>query len=803
MRTRLEAAIGRFARIIVRHAYAALGAVALLLALGATQLPNIELRVSTDEFLRETDPARVSYMKFLERFGRDDIIVIAIEPREVFNFEFLEKLRKLHREIEDTLPHLREVQSLINARETRAEGDTLVVGEFLQEWPETEAELASLRARALKNPFYESLLLSQSAQFTTVSVTLEPFADRIDEEAALEGFDDTPADADTQPERITGLLELEIVAKLNEILERYEGPDFRIYAGGSPVMNAAMSGAIIRDISLFMLLSITVIAIALAIVFRRTLGVIVPLTISIGSLFGTAALMGTFHIPAMPISQIVPSFLLSVGVGGTVHLLVIFQQQLANGVSREDAIAQAFEHSGLPIIMTSLTTAGGLISFLTAELLPIAVFGVVAPLGILVTLIMTLVMTPALIAVLPLRFDRYNQTRVPATRQSLAAVGDFATRNPGIVLGGSFLLLLISVTGMLRLQVSFNPVAWFPEDMPAVIAIDKLDSEFGGTLALELLIDSGVADGLKEPEILQRIDRARHTLEGLQVDGVVVGKSLSLVDIVKETHQALHGADASAYTIPNNRELLAQELFLFETSGSDDLETFVDSEFRISRFTLRIPNADGAQYAAIGDEANRVLDEVLEGHATTTQTGLALMMGRSFVATVETLIRSYGVALAIITPLMMLVLGSARLGLIAMIPNLFPIVLTLGLMGWLGIPMEMFTLLLGSIALGLAVDDTIHFMHGFRRNYSQKPDVAAAVRDTLRTTGQALLFTTIVLSCGFSLYMLSDLINLTNFGGLTTFAIITAFAADVLLAPALMKVMTRFSSIRSDVQSAT
>ena len=158
--------------------------------------------------------------------------------------------------------------------------------------------------------------------------------------------------------------------------------------------------------------------------------------------------------------------------------------------------------------------------------------------------------------------------------------------------------------------------------------------------------------------------------------------------------------------------------------------------------------------------------------------------------------RSYGIALAVITPLMMLLLGSVRLGLIAMIPNLFPIVLTLGLMGWTDQPLEMFSLLIGSVALGLAVDDTIHFMHGYRRTFLATGSIETAVRETLQTTGQALLFTSVVLTFGFLVYLASDLNNLTRFGVFTAFSVTMAFLADVLLAPALMKVTTRWSSLR-------
>jgi len=223
----------------------------------------------------------------------------------------------------------------------------------------------------------------------------------------------------------------------------------------------------------------------------------------------------------------------------------------------------------------------------------------------------------------------------------------------------------------------------------------------------------------------------------------------------------------------------------------------------VGRFSIRTPMVDGSHYPPFGDEVARIFSKELDGLAQARLTGLMVVMGRSFAASIETMFRSYAIALLVITPLMMLLLGSARLGLIAMIPNLFPIVLTLGLMGWLGIPLEMFSLLIGSVALGLAVDDTIHFMHGFRRGYAASGNVEIAVRETLQTTGQALLFTSIVLTMGFLIYVLSDLSNLSRFGMLTAFSIVIAFLADVLLAPALMKICARFSSLGMTVQSVS
>ncbi len=805
VRSRIESQLEQLGHFVYRRAHAVIALVLIVIALGATRIPQIELRTSTDEFLRHDDPVRVDYDAFLERFGRDDLILIAIEPPEIFDLGFLERLRAFHALLEAEVPHVREVRSLINARETRGEGDELIVGELLEDWPETAAHLAAIRARVLANPLYLDLLIDREARFTTVTVELEAFSDFYDSDDALAGFDsdleetEVPASGTSEDQKLDGAQEAAAVRALNEIVARFEAPDFRIHAGGAPVLNTALMKSLVSNMVVFTTLSTLLVSLFLVVVFRRALGVIVPMAVALLSLLATLGTMGTFGIPAMPISEIVPSFLLSIGVGSSVHLIAIYLQQQAGGATREDAIAAALGHSGLPIIMTGLTTAGGIASFAAASMVPIAVFGLVAPIGILLTLVLTLLLCPALLAVLPQRAHATPSAilREPVSIRLLTWLGAFATRRAGWILAIATALVILSIVGMLRLRVSFDSLEWFPDDLPAKVAARTLDRHFDGSMGLELQIDSYRPDGLRDPAILTRIDRARHTLSGLQVGDVVAGKSVSIVDIVKEIHQALNEGRVEARVIPDDSALVAQELVLFENSGSDDLQDVVDTEFRIGRFTMRVPMVDGSHYPAFGDEVERIVNEKLGGRATASLTGMMVLMGRSFTASIETLFRSYAIALVVITPLMMLLLGSLRLGLIAMVPNLFPIVSTLGLMGWLGLPLEMFSLLIGSIALGLAVDDTIHFMHGFRRGFARSGSVEVAVRETLRTTGQALLFTSIVLSTGFLIYVLSDLGNLQRFGLLTAFSIVSAFAADILLAPALMKVMARFSSLRT------
>jgi predicted RND superfamily exporter protein len=265
--------------------------------------------------------------------------------------------------------------------------------------------------------------------------------------------------------------------------------------------------------------------------------------------------------------------------------------------------------------------------------------------------------------------------------------------------------------------------------------------------------------------------------------------------VVKEIHQALNENRSDFYAIPDDRLLVAQELLLFENSGSDDLEDVVDSRFQVARFTLKLPFIDAIHYAEFIDVLQAGYSRILPDSYQVTTTGIMSILGRTIKAVIYSMAKTYVLAFLIITPLMVLLIGNVRIGLLAMIPNLAPILVTVGLMGWFGLPLDAFTLLIGSIAIGLAVDDTIHFMHNFRRYYGRSGDVRIAVRETLTSTGQALLFTSLVLSTGFLVYTFASMNILFLFGTLTAFTIVMAFLADVLLAPALMALVMRPRSL--------
>jgi predicted RND superfamily exporter protein len=494
--------------------------------------------------------------------------------------------------------------------------------------------------------------------------------------------------------------------------------------------------------------------------------------------------------------QILPTFLLAVGIGYAVHLLVAFFRYFNTSGATEESLAHALGHSGLPIAMTALTTIVGLVSFAAAELAPVAAFGVFGPIGVAMALAYSLALLPALIAVTPLRPDptRSRTANPGVSDRVLVAAGALAGRHPWKVTVLTVLLVAISFAGASRVQFSQDVLLWFPPTHDLRLSTEFLDAQFAAASKLVIAIDTKREDGLYDPEILRRMDDLNRRMEQYTRDGMIVGKTLSLVDVVKEIHQALNENAPDFYAIPEDRRLVAQELLLFENSGSDNLEDFVDAEFRRASFTIRRPWVDpienGAFVESLESESQRIMGEEVEVQVT----GMGALTARSMTAVIQSMTRSYVIAFLLITPLMVLTIGSLRAGLVSMVPNLMPVLVTLGLMGALDIPIDTATLMVGCIALGLAVDDTIHFIHTFQRHHRMSGDAALAIRRTLETTGRALLFTSIVLSLGFFVFMLGELRSVFAFGLLAGTAISVAFVADIVVTPALLVLVSSFGT---------
>ncbi|MDE0698698.1 MAG: efflux RND transporter permease subunit, partial [Boseongicola sp.] len=498
-----------------------------------------------------------------------------------------------------------------------------------------------------------------------------------------------------------------------------------------------------------------------------------------------------------------PSFLLAVGVGAAVHLLAIHFRNIRAGLDRERAIVAAVGHAGLPVLLTSLTTAAGLGSFAVADVAPIADLGRYSAIGILIALVYTLVLLPAGLAMIP---SRAMQTVASAGRASaltdrvLAAFARFGVRNAVPIVCAFLVVATVAFGFAAQLRFSHDVLSWLPEDWPVHRATRAIDRDLGGSVSLEVVLDTGNENGLHDRGTLLRLDALKRDIETESSGPTKVGAVLSVADLLKEIHQALNENRTEFHRIPENPALIPQEFLLFENSGSDDLEDLVDFQFSRARFSMRVPWQDTLNYPPFIRDVEERFANAFGSSADVTVTGIMSLLSRTLENTIRSAARSYLIAGVVITLMMIALIGRVGTGLISMLPNFTPILLTLALMQVAGIPLNLFTMLVGSIAIGLAVDDTVHFMHHFHRHLERTGSVEHAVHETLQTSGRAMLLTSAVLTAGFFIFCLADMRNLVDFGFLTGITIVTALAADFVLAPALMAL--RYRSLRRPEASA-
>lgn len=794
LRARIERGFNRWGGFCYDHPWWIIGLSAAVIAFFSSFLSNIEVDTSTEGYLRASDPARMAYDEFQREFGRDERILMLIEsPGDIVNDSFLRRLQTLHRDLEQ-IPQVDKVDSLINARRTTGSGDELIVRDLLEEWPRTEADFARLRGEIKANPVYQKQLVNTDLTRTVIVLTPDTYsaignaaADAADDLSA--GFSDAPA---PKAEFITDEETYAIIAAMQAAAQAHASPDFKIGLAGSPYMMHQMTFILGRDMFLFSGVGILLISVLLLLIYKRWVMVAMPIAIAALALYFTIALMAFLRIPVTTSVQILPSLLLAVGVSNVVHVFTVFFQGVDRGLDKRAAIVYALGHSGLPIVMTSLTTAGGLLSFITADIKPVADIGIISPIGIMNTLGFSLVLLPALIAVIPMRDKGLRDEASAPMQRFLRGCADISTTYPRRMVLAWAAMLGVSLAFAAGIRPSHFPLHWFPPGHELRDMTEILDREFGGGSYMEIVIDTGKENGLHEPALLQAADQAIQFANGLHVNDIALGKTISLLDINKELHQALNGNDPAYYRIPDDRDLIAQELLLFENSGSDDLKDFVDTQFSKMRITVKMPFVDGTRYPGYLNELEPGIARIIGDQASISFTGIINLLSRTVKVLISDTIVSYAIAFIVITPMMMFLVGSLRIGLISMIPNLAPVIVTLALMAILDIPLDAFTLLVGSITLGLAVDDTIHFMHNFKRYYAEGYSAQEAVRETLRTTGKAMLITSVVLTVGFLVNLFATMSNLQNFGLLTGFCIIVAFFADVLLAPALMTLVVQW-----------
>ncbi len=446
--------------------------------------------------------------------------------------------------------------------------------------------------------------------------------------------------------------------------------------------------------------------------------------------------------------------------------------------------------------MTSLTTVFGLLSLLTADLTIIRQFGLVSAAGIAFAFIITIFLLPILLGIIPAPKKKYQeQFRAGFFARLLGWLGTWRAGKSIAIIAVVTILVIPAVFLLAQLNIGTNSLDYFKKDDAMRRQVEWIDAEIGGTASLEFFVDADDEDALKNPSLLQKMEQFESYLKG--IDGIT--GAYSAADLVKSLNRGFHEGNENMYKIPQTPDEIAQQLFLVE--GSNDVAELLSDDYSKARIMTRVEMNKSQQVAHQMPEIKAKMNEIFNGSETVTPTGIVYLMNRTEHYLLTTSIKSFLLAFLVITLAIMVMLRSITLGLLAMIPNLLPILFTMALMPVLGISLDVGTTMIAAIALGLVVDDTIHFLSRLKTERSQIASIKDAIEVTMKSVGRPIVFTSVVLGSGFLILVLASFSPLVNFGLLAGIVIFLALFFDLMVVPAIMGfVGMKTKKIRQDEQ---
>ncbi|GGX41936.1 efflux RND transporter permease subunit [Saccharospirillum salsuginis] len=792
----VHAFLDRYTAGVMRYPKTVLVLLLVVVAALATQLRTIELDTDLENFIDESTPARQAYNRVKDQYGRNDVVVVGVSAEDVLADATLRRLATLHERIEQDVPWVNRVNSLIDAPYQQGTEDGLLVDDLIPR-PVGTLSRAEIESRIASTPTLEGLVINESRTFTTLVIEpytydFDPDAQSNDESAFDDAFGDdftasgagnstpSPSEAEFLPVEKT----YELINELERTLTEFD--DLDPVVAGMPVINQQLEHTMQSEMSSFIRLTIVLIVVVLVLFFRRVSAVVAPMSAVVLAILATFGILALTGRPIQMPLIMVPSFLLAITVGDAVHLLTHFFSHFNRGEAKVSAMQAAIRLTAIPMLLTSLTTAAGLLSLATGDIIPITLLGVFAALGVILAFLLTVSLIPALMAVWPVK-PRADRSDTPKGERLMQGIANLAWRF-GPVMSLVWLgVVAVAIALLLQLRFSHNPMNWMPADLPIRQATDTIDDRMSGTINMDVIIDTGTENGIKNPDLLQRLDAELTDLQNTTPGGVTIGHVNSILDIIKGTHQALNEGDPAFYAIPDNPRLLAEELLLFENSGADELSRLVDPSYSETRVTLIMPWADVLAYQDFIEITERRLTEALAPEAEITIAGVLPLLSATLDEVVSTTAWSYGIAALAITLMMMVLLRSPGLGAVAMLPNLAPILVVMGLMYVMSIPLDLFTMLVATIAIGITVDNTVHFTHHFREAFAEHGDARAAIDTAFHHAGRALLTTSIVLTTGFYVFLFSQVHSIFNFGFLSGTAFLLAMVSNFTLTPVLLR----------------
>ncbi len=721
---------------------------------------------TTERYFVEGDPNLLAFEELLELFGDNEYLVVGVTAREqdqdVFEPETLALVAKLTEFLENH-EYVTQVRSITRYQYTHADDNSLstddLVGDLddLAEQPERFNEIREIMAG------------EQLALGTLIT----------------EDFQDTRIAARVEYKRDTAEHKTELVRELYAFVEEQGLNDlgYRIRYSGQPLINASFEIYTRADSQLLNPLMALFMLITLSVSFRSFSGTVFPWLVIGGGVVYVIGIQSVLGFPHSPVdSALVPTMII-VGIGVSVHVLVEFYHRRNDGVEPQQAAKESIRRLWKPAFFTAVTTSAGFSALAITKIVPVREFAVLGAIGPLLLFVLAMTVLPALLS-----FSKGFSAKTAAAVEGglvsrfTAAIPKFTYRYKNPLLWIGALLLLFALFTVPKIKVDSNFLYYFKEQNPARVDMVYFDETYQGVVNFEAIIDSGSEDGVKDPDFLRRVDDFERFLESRDALGTIN----SLGDYLKKINQSLNGDDPDFYQLPNSKEMTAQMLFLYENSGpEEDLTDIKDFDNRYVRLTVPVVNMRASDMSIELETIYSALDTEFSDLSTVLTGGMVLFNAQDRY-TSEGMFKSFGIALLVIGGCFIVLFRSFKYGILVIIPSIVPILLTGGIVGLLGIYLDMGTMIVGAMTMGIAVDDAIHVMSRYLSAKKSGATTYDAVHRAMTESGRAVVFTSLVLVLGFSVLGFGNFVPIIFVGIFGACIMLLALIGDLIFLPAIL-----------------
>lgn len=765
----------KFLTFGVNHRGIAIAIIAAITIFCGFGLDKLRIDTSFDSLISDNDPTKQVYERVKEEFGSDNTTIVYARSSELWTQDRLAALEDMHFALED-LPFVQRVDSLFNVRSIRDRDGMIDSSTVLDGVPFDDAEMQTARDNALYSPLVVGNFISADGIVTAINVTIVKDPDN-------PNFDHYAYGA------------------IDEAIAPYADQFEEIFQVGPPRVNADTETGLISDLSLLAPLSLGVLTVTIVLFLRSGLALVFPVITSAISLVWGFGLMGYFGIPINILSAMLPSLVIVIGSTEDTHMLSTYLNGIHSGDKqgtgaqrRRYAVLFLIRHLGLPLVLTAVTTTLGFAANSFAEMGLMRNFAYAASIAIAANGVITLMLVPSLLSLFgPLRSNLHNKSPKqevsdPEEEGYRGLIGAIlklcyaAARHPRYVIGGTVVFTVFFGIFAFQTKVSNDPIAFFKPKHPLVQDVNTLAETLSGMEIFYINLSSTKRDAFRNPENLRRLAQIKDYI----VQDGRFDTALSIADHLSLVNREFHGGDSEMMVVPDTIALVDQYLLFFQRA---DLENYISHDFERANMVVRhnIHNSHDLKQALV--DLDQEVRRIAGPDLTVNLVGQNLMINNAADDLIAAQVQSVGLLLLVIFIIMSIVYSSLVGGFLSLVPNILPIIAVLGIMGLFGIPLNPGTATVAVIAIGIAIDDTIHLLSSYTHESLRTADRGLAVRRTVRGQAVPAISTSIALAAGFLVLSGSSFSIIWQFGALSAVAMIVAMIADLIVTPVLMSMV--------------